>query len=91
MQMDSWKSTLLSDRSKAENSRNKNVPLLPSDKRVDFQKNPSASICTAEGVDKFKDIANFQDYHGLPEFRQAEAKFMSRARGGRVTFVKERF
>lgn len=33
-------------------------------------KNPHASICTAEGVEDFKDIAIFQDYHGLPEFRQ---------------------
>lgn len=33
-------------------------------------KNPYASICTAEGVEVFKDIAIFQDYHGLPEFRQ---------------------
>ncbi|KAK2650204.1 hypothetical protein Ddye_017693 [Dipteronia dyeriana] len=55
-----------------------------------ISKNPSASICTAEGVDEFKDIANFQDYHGLPEFRQAVAKFMSRARGGRVTFDPQR-
>ena len=31
--------------------------------------NPEASICTPEGVRDFKAIANFQDYHGLPEFR----------------------
>jgi len=31
--------------------------------------NPGASICTQEGVRAFKAIANFQDYHGLPEFR----------------------
>ncbi|KAI3421481.1 DET1- and DDB1-associated protein 1, partial [Psidium guajava] len=31
-------------------------------------KNPGASICTEEGVDKFRSIAIFQDYHGLPEF-----------------------
>ncbi|KAK1559098.1 hypothetical protein Q3G72_010705 [Acer saccharum] len=55
-----------------------------------ISKNPSASICTAEGVDEFKDIANFQDYHGLPEFRKAVAKFMSKARGGRVTFDPQR-
>ncbi len=35
-----------------------------------IKQNPEASICTAEGVDKFKDIANFQDYHGLREFRE---------------------
>jgi hypothetical protein len=35
-----------------------------------IRKNPKASICTAEGVNELKNIANFQDYHGLPEFRQ---------------------
>jgi len=32
--------------------------------------NPGASICTPEGVRNFKAMANFQDYHGLPEFRE---------------------
>jgi hypothetical protein len=32
--------------------------------------NPEASICTSEGVHQFKAMANFQDYHGLPQFRQ---------------------
>jgi hypothetical protein len=31
--------------------------------------NPQASICTPEGVNDFREIAIFQDYHGLPEFR----------------------
>ncbi|CAJ2650672.1 unnamed protein product [Trifolium pratense] len=31
-------------------------------------------------------MANFQDYHGLPQFRQAVAKFMGRTRGNRVCF-----
>lgn len=35
-----------------------------------IRKNPKASICTDEGVNEFRNIANFQDYHGLPEFRQ---------------------
>ncbi|XP_061344055.1 1-aminocyclopropane-1-carboxylate synthase-like [Gastrolobium bilobum] len=52
--------------------------------------NPEASICTPEGARDFKAIANFQDYHGLPEFRQAVAKFMSRTRGNRVTFDPDR-
>lgn len=34
---------------------------------------PEASICTAEGASQFKRIANFQDYHGLPEFRQVSS------------------
>ncbi|XP_044501609.1 1-aminocyclopropane-1-carboxylate synthase-like [Mangifera indica] len=55
-----------------------------------IRKNPYVSICTAEGVDEFKEIANFQDYHGLPEFRKAVAKFMGKVRGGRVTFDPDR-
>lgn len=52
--------------------------------------NPQASICTPEGVNKFKDIAIFQDYHGLPEFRSAVAKFMGKVRGDRVSFNPDR-
>ncbi|XP_021748642.1 1-aminocyclopropane-1-carboxylate synthase-like [Chenopodium quinoa] len=53
-------------------------------------KNPQASICTPEGIDKFMEIAVFQDYHGLPEFRSAVAKFMGKARGDKVTFDPKR-
>lgn len=35
-----------------------------------IKSNPEASICTSEGVNQFKAMANFQDYHGLPQFRQ---------------------
>ncbi|CAN6713072.1 unnamed protein product [Malus baccata var. baccata] len=52
--------------------------------------NPEASICTAAGVNEFKDIAIFQDYHGLPEFRNAVANFMGKVRGNRVTFDADR-
>ncbi|XP_055819608.1 1-aminocyclopropane-1-carboxylate synthase-like [Solanum dulcamara] len=52
--------------------------------------NPKASICTYEGVQDFKDIAIFQDYHGLPEFRKAVSRFMEKVRGDRVTFDPER-
>ncbi|VVB06507.1 unnamed protein product [Arabis nemorensis] len=52
--------------------------------------NPQASICTAEGIESFSDIAIFQDYHGLKQFRQAIATFMERARGGNVKFEAER-
>ncbi|KAG4992661.1 hypothetical protein AAZX31_09G233600 [Glycine max] len=55
-----------------------------------IRNNPKASICTAEGVNQFKYIANFQDYHGLPEFRNAVANFMSKVRGGRVRFDPDR-
>lgn len=34
-----------------------------------IKNNPKASICTPEGLNEFRHIANFQDYHGLPQFR----------------------
>ncbi|GLT84638.1 hypothetical protein SLE2022_028570 [Rubroshorea leprosula] len=55
-----------------------------------IRENPNASICTLEGADKFKEIAMFQDYHGLKEFRHAVAKFMEKVRGNRVTFDPDR-
>ncbi|CAM8876684.1 unnamed protein product [Rhodiola kirilowii] len=53
-------------------------------------KHPEASICTLEGINDFKDIAIFQDYHGLPEFRNAVANFMAKVRGNRVKFNPDR-
>ncbi|KAL3829690.1 hypothetical protein ACJIZ3_018492 [Penstemon smallii] len=55
-----------------------------------IKKNPGASICTHEGVNSFRDIAIFQDYHGLHEFRNAVAKFMEKTRGGRASFDPDR-
>ncbi|XP_042506265.1 1-aminocyclopropane-1-carboxylate synthase-like [Macadamia integrifolia] len=55
-----------------------------------IRRNPQASICTTEGVKEFKDTAIFQDYHGLPAFRQAVAKFMGKVRGCGVTFDPNR-
>ncbi|XP_057780466.1 LOW QUALITY PROTEIN: 1-aminocyclopropane-1-carboxylate synthase-like [Salvia miltiorrhiza] len=55
-----------------------------------IKKNPEASICNAEGVHAFKNTALFQDYHGLPEFRQAVARFMEKARGDKVRFDPDR-
>lgn len=55
-----------------------------------IKKNPGASISSSEGVHAFKNIALFQDYHGLPQFRKAVARFMEKARGGRVRFDPER-
>ncbi|XP_060180102.1 1-aminocyclopropane-1-carboxylate synthase-like [Lycium barbarum] len=52
--------------------------------------NPKASICTSEGAQDFKDIAIFQDYHGLLEFTKAVSRFMEKVRGDRVTFDPER-
>ncbi|XP_047963271.1 1-aminocyclopropane-1-carboxylate synthase-like [Salvia hispanica] len=52
--------------------------------------NPEASICNAEGLHAFKNMALFQDYHGLPEFRKGVARFMEKARGERVRFDPDR-
>ncbi|XVF13064.1 hypothetical protein REPUB_Repub08aG0175500 [Reevesia pubescens] len=55
-----------------------------------LMEHPEASLCSAEGVSKFKEAALFQDYHGMPEFRQAIAKFMGKVRGDRVNFDPDR-
>lgn len=55
-----------------------------------IERNPSASICTPEGAEEFKDIAIFQDYHGLPEFRKAIANFMGKVRDNGVKFDPDR-
>ncbi|KAK9716624.1 hypothetical protein RND81_06G246300 [Saponaria officinalis] len=55
-----------------------------------IMENPSASICTIEGIDEFQDIAIYQDYHGLPQFRNAVARFMEKVRGERVKYDPKR-
>ncbi|XP_049403448.1 1-aminocyclopropane-1-carboxylate synthase 4 [Solanum stenotomum] len=55
-----------------------------------IKRNPKASICTNDGIESFRRIANFQDYHGLPEFTNAIAKFMEKTRGGKVKFDPKR-
>ncbi|KAH0734279.1 hypothetical protein MTR67_050713 [Solanum verrucosum] len=52
--------------------------------------NQKSSICTAGGCEEFKEIAIYQDYHGLPEFRRAVARFMSKVRGDKIKFDEER-
>ncbi|KAK6789884.1 hypothetical protein RDI58_013684 [Solanum bulbocastanum] len=43
-----------------------------------IKRNPKASICTHEGIEWFRRITNFQDYHGLPEFTTGIAKHMEK-------------
>ncbi|CAL1380932.1 unnamed protein product [Linum trigynum] len=40
----------------------------------------------APGGSVFRDLALFQDYHGLPAFKKALVEFMSEIRGNKVTF-----
>ncbi|XP_028769301.1 1-aminocyclopropane-1-carboxylate synthase-like isoform X1 [Neltuma alba] len=55
-----------------------------------IRNNPEASICTPQGLHNFRDVAIFQDYHGLPRFRNGVAKFMSKVNGGMVKFEADR-
>ncbi|KAF5798788.1 putative 1-aminocyclopropane-1-carboxylate synthase [Helianthus annuus] len=48
--------------------------------------NPDSSGFTAQSVSSFKELALFQDYHGLPAFKNALADFMSEIRDNKVTF-----
>ncbi|KAL9229860.1 hypothetical protein vseg_005281 [Gypsophila vaccaria] len=51
-----------------------------------LEKNPDPSSFMKKGHSIFKDLALFQDYHGLPEFKKALVKYMSKLRGNKVTF-----
>ncbi|KAH9307443.1 hypothetical protein KI387_035354, partial [Taxus chinensis] len=55
-----------------------------------LKEHPESSICTPEGISSFKEIANYQDYHGLPVFREGIALFMEEVGGRKAKFEKER-
>ncbi|KAK9166070.1 hypothetical protein Scep_001261 [Stephania cephalantha] len=48
--------------------------------------NPDAAGFKRNGQSIFRELALFQDYHGLPEFKNALVQFMSQIRGNKVTF-----
>ncbi|KAE8706336.1 CMA101 protein [Hibiscus syriacus] len=49
-------------------------------------KNPEAASFKRDGQSIFKELALFQDYHGLPAFKKALVDFMAEIRGNKVTF-----
>uniref|UniRef100_A0ACD6A563 Uncharacterized protein n=1 Tax=Avena sativa TaxID=4498 RepID=A0ACD6A563_AVESA len=51
-----------------------------------LEKNPDALGLRRGGKSVFRELALFQDYHGLPAFKNALARFMSEQRGYRVAF-----
>ncbi|EAY91722.1 hypothetical protein OsI_13364 [Oryza sativa Indica Group] len=53
-----------------------------------LEKNPHALGLRREGggASVFRELALFQDYHGLPAFKNALARFMSEQRGYKVVF-----
>ncbi|KAL0319893.1 UNVERIFIED_CONTAM: 1-aminocyclopropane-1-carboxylate synthase 1 [Sesamum radiatum] len=55
-----------------------------------IKKNPGASVCSPKGVDAFKNIPAFQDFHGLPKFRDSVAKIMKKVSGGKESFDPDR-
>ncbi|KAL8238542.1 hypothetical protein R6Q59_015109 [Mikania micrantha] len=48
--------------------------------------NPNSASFTAQSSFSFKEIALFQDYHGLPASKNALADFMSEIRENKVSF-----
>ncbi|KAK4771936.1 hypothetical protein SAY86_013711 [Trapa natans] len=48
--------------------------------------NPDAAGFKRDGQSIFRELALFQDYHGLPAFKEALVEFMSEIRGKRVGF-----
>ncbi|GER39618.1 1-aminocyclopropane-1-carboxylate synthase [Striga asiatica] len=48
--------------------------------------NPDAAGFKRDGESIFRELALFQDYHGLPAFKNALAQFMSEIRGNKVNF-----
>ncbi|KAG8062434.1 hypothetical protein GUJ93_ZPchr0003g16725 [Zizania palustris] len=52
-----------------------------------LEKNPDAlGLRREDGASVFRELALFQDYHGLPAFKNALARFMSEQRGYKVAF-----
>ncbi|XP_062213281.1 1-aminocyclopropane-1-carboxylate synthase 1 [Phragmites australis] len=51
-----------------------------------LEANPDALGLRREGASIFRELALFQDYHGMPAFKNALARFMSEQRGYRVVF-----
>ncbi|KAF7809958.1 1-aminocyclopropane-1-carboxylate synthase 3-like [Senna tora] len=51
-----------------------------------LEKNPDVAGFKRDGKSIFRELALFQDYHGLPAFKKALVDFMAEIRGNKVTF-----
>ncbi|KAL9251774.1 1-aminocyclopropane-1-carboxylate synthase 3-like protein [Drosera capensis] len=51
-----------------------------------LEKNPESTAFKRNGESIFRELALFQDYHGLPEFKKAMVKFMEQIRESKATF-----
>ncbi|OMO70894.1 Aminotransferase, class I/classII [Corchorus olitorius] len=51
-----------------------------------LRKNPDAMGLKKDGESVFKELALFQDYHGLPAFKNELVEYMAKIRGNKVKF-----
>ncbi|XP_048334673.2 1-aminocyclopropane-1-carboxylate synthase [Ziziphus jujuba] len=51
-----------------------------------LSKNPDAAGFKRDGESIFRELALFQDYHGLPAFKKAFVEYMAEIRGNKVSF-----
>ncbi|OVA14570.1 Aminotransferase [Macleaya cordata] len=51
-----------------------------------LEKNPDAAGFKRDGESIFRELALFQDYHGLPAFKNALVDFLAEIRGNKVSF-----
>ncbi|KAF3320471.1 1-aminocyclopropane-1-carboxylate synthase 3-like protein [Carex littledalei] len=51
-----------------------------------LESNPDVLGLKHDGASVFRELALFQDYHGLPSFKNALAEFMAELRGNKVQF-----
>ncbi|KAF6136750.1 hypothetical protein GIB67_020072 [Kingdonia uniflora] len=51
-----------------------------------LSENPDAAGFKKDGESIFRELALFQDYHGLPAFKNALVEFMAEIRGNKVSF-----
>ncbi|TYH87830.1 hypothetical protein ES332_D01G146900v1 [Gossypium tomentosum] len=51
-----------------------------------LRKNPDAMGLKKDGESVFRELALFQDYHGLPAFKNELVEYMAKIRGNKVTF-----
>ncbi|KAJ6321055.1 hypothetical protein OIU78_016286 [Salix suchowensis] len=54
--------------------------------QMGLAENQDASGFKKDGQSIFRELALFQDYHGLPAFKKAMVEFMAEIRGNKVTF-----
>ncbi|KAL4301579.1 1-aminocyclopropane-1-carboxylate synthase 3-like [Arachis ipaensis] len=55
-----------------------------------LRRNSNTMALKKDGVSAFKDLALFQDYHGLPAFKEALVNFMTSMRGNKIKYSSDK-